>query len=136
MKKLLILCIAITSLFSCNSNTIIKKPENLISKNLMIEIITETYIAKAAGNRKNINGDKRLNYHHIVYQKYQLDSTTFNNSLNYYISRIDESEEIFKTVSDNLDQKMINLKKLLEEQKAKEEAEMEEKKTKEKETID
>ena len=38
---------------SCTSNTIYKKPENLIPKDSMIALLTDMYIASSAKNQKN-----------------------------------------------------------------------------------
>ena len=111
-KTILLLGLFIGLLYACNSNTMIKKPDNLIEKELMIQVITDTYLAKAAFSEKNLQGKKHINYHPFVYQKYQIDSISFYQSLNYYASRIDENEEIFKTVEQNLNTQLEKLKSL------------------------
>lgn len=104
------------SVIGCNSNTIIKKPKNLISKDIMVDVLTDSYIAKAAQKIKNINGDRDINYQPFVYQKYGIDSITFNQSLKYYISDISLSEDVFKKVKDNIE---LQIKELESDKKKK-----------------
>jgi len=113
MKNFWNLSLCFILLAACNSNTLVKKPKNLLTKELMIEIITDTYIAKAASTERNIMGDKHVNYHPLVYKKYQIDSVRFNSSLKYYISRINDSEKIFKAVEQKLEKQVTLLNKEL-----------------------
>ncbi|WGH74858.1 DUF4296 domain-containing protein [Tenacibaculum tangerinum] len=90
-------------LLSCNSNTIYKKPKNLISKDSMIMLLTDMYIASSAKNQKNKFLKREKNYMILVYEKYKIDSTRFDASNTYYTSRVDEYSDILKKVKSNID---------------------------------
>lgn len=100
-KSFILLMIGIvTGLFfgACTSNTIFKKPENLISKDLMVDLLTEMYIASSAENTKNLTLKRKVNYFPIIFEKYHVDSARFKESNYYYMSRIDDYDEILGKV--------------------------------------
>lgn len=110
MNKIFYITIIGLFLINCTSNTIIKKPENLIPKNEMVDILTDMFLASGAENIKNIQLQRNVNYFPIVYEKYHIDSTQFKESNFYYVSRIDDYEEILRKV----DERLQELKKLNE----------------------
>ena len=110
MNKIFYITIIGLLLINCTSNTIIKKPENLIPKNEMVDILTDMFLASGAENIKNIQLERNVNYFPIVYEKYHIDSTQFKESNFYYVSRIDDYEEILRKV----DERLQELKKLNE----------------------
>ncbi len=87
---------------ACTSNTIIKKPDHLISKNQMVDLLTDMLIASGAENIKNSNLERNVNYFPLVFEKYGIDSTRFKESNYYYTSRIDEYEQILQKVDARL----------------------------------
>jgi hypothetical protein len=89
-------------LINCTSNTIVEKPENLIPKDKMVDVLTDMLLASGAENIKNIQLQRNVNYFPLVYEKYKIDSTQFKESNFYYVSRIDDFEEILKKVEDRL----------------------------------
>lgn len=90
-------------LVSCTSNTIYKKPENLIPKDSMVSLLTDMYIASSAKNQKNKFLQREKNYVVLVYEKYKIDSTRFDLSNAYYTSKVDEYTDILKRVKSNID---------------------------------
>lgn len=115
MKKWAIFLIIIT-LVSCTSNTIFKKPKNLIKKDIMTNIITDMLLANGAENVKNLQEEREINYYPLVYEKYGIDSLRFKESAYYYISTIDDYTEILKKVELKLDKTI----KTLQQQEVKE----------------
>ena len=93
MKKISLLLLFIF-LVSCTSNTIFKKPKDLIPKDTMSLLVQDMMIASSAKFVKNINKQKKINYISFVYDIYKIDSVRFQNSNFYYISKIDLYEEI------------------------------------------
>ncbi|MDD3723069.1 MAG: DUF4296 domain-containing protein [Lutibacter sp.] len=87
---------------ACTSNTIIKKPNHLISKNQMVDLLTDMLIASGAENIKNIDLERNVNYFPLVFEKYGIDSTRFKESNYYYTSKIDDYEKILKKVDQRL----------------------------------
>lgn len=102
MRAVLYICIGLF-LISCTSNTIYKKPENLIPKDSMVSLLTDMYIASSAKNQKNKFLKREKNYVVLVYEKYKIDSTRFDLSNTYYTSKVDEYTEILKRVKSNID---------------------------------
>jgi hypothetical protein len=88
----------IITLFSCTSNTIFKKPEDLIEKELMVDLLTDLTIATTAKNEKNIYGKRNVDYTQLVFEKYGIDTTRFKKSNFYYTSRIDDYQAIYLEV--------------------------------------
>lgn len=102
MIKYFCILLGFLMLVSCTSNTIIKKPDNLISKNKMVDLLTDIHIANAGENIKNIHLQRAVNYYPLVFAKYNIDSTQFKESNYYYTSRIDDYDEILARVEARL----------------------------------
>jgi len=102
MKKFSYLFILSIFLMACTSNTIMKKPDNLIPKNQMVNLLTDMLIAAGAENIKNVDLERNVNYFPLVFEKYGIDSTRFRESNYYYTSQIDEYEKILKEVDERL----------------------------------
>jgi hypothetical protein len=94
-KFIFILCIG---MIGCTSNTIIKKPDNLIPKDQMVDLLTDMLLSAGGQSVKNIELQRRINYFPIVFEKYNIDSTQFKESNYYYTSRIDDYDEILEKV--------------------------------------
>ncbi len=102
MNKTISLLFITIVLMSCTSNTIMKKPDDLIHKKEMINLMTDIYIANASFNVYNKYGERQRNYLSLVYEKYGVDSAIYNRSNLYYMSRIDEYEKMHKQVSEKI----------------------------------
>jgi len=87
---------------ACTSNTIMKKPDDLISKDQMVDLLTDMLLASAGENIKNIHLERKVNYYPLIYEKYQIDSIRFMESNFYYTSRIDDYDEILRKVEARL----------------------------------
>ena len=72
-------------LINCTSNTIIKKPDNLIPKNQMVDVLTDMFLASGGENIKNIHLQRKVNYFPLVFEKHHIDSTQFKESNFYYV---------------------------------------------------
>ncbi|NJB82320.1 DUF4296 domain-containing protein [Wenyingzhuangia aestuarii] len=126
MRALFYTFFLFTALVACNSNTIIKKPENLIPKDKMVDILLDTYIAKTARNIKNVNGERTVNYHALIYKEHGTDSLAFNKSLKYYTSDIKQHEEILKLVEAKLEYRITATEKKLQQEEEAHQKEMDE----------
>ncbi|MDO9038190.1 MAG: DUF4296 domain-containing protein [Lutibacter sp.] len=102
MKKISFILLLSVFFMACTSNTIIKKPDNLIPKNQMEDLITDMLIAAGAENIKNINLERNVNYFPLIFEKYGIDSTRFKESNYYYTSQIDDYEKILRKVDERL----------------------------------
>lgn len=102
MKYIIYLLIGLFLLNSCTSNTIYEKPENLLSKKVMADILTDMYLAEGARSVQNKELERLVDYMPLVYEKYKIDSVRFAESNFYYTTRIDDYESIFKVVDNRL----------------------------------
>ena len=102
MSKYFYITIVSFFLYNCTSNTIIRKPDHLIPKDQMVDLLTDMYLANGGTNIKNLQLKRNVNYFHLVYEKYHIDSTQFKESNFYYISKIDDYDDILKRVDDRL----------------------------------
>lgn len=102
MNKLVYIITLSFFLVACTSNTIIKKPDNLIQKNQMIDLLTDIFLASGGDNIKNLNLQRNANYFPLVFEKHRIDTTQFKESNYYYTSRIDDYDEILEEVDKRL----------------------------------
>ncbi|SDS50725.1 protein of unknown function [Polaribacter sp. KT25b] len=90
-------------LISCTSNTILEKPKDLIPKDTMRLLIQEMMIASSAKYVKNKNMETKIEYMALVYDEFKIDSTRFQTSNLYYMSKIDDYQEIFEDAKADLE---------------------------------
>lgn len=90
-------------LVNCTSNTIIKKPKNLIPKEQMVDLLTDLLLANGSGSIKNTQLKRNVNYYPLVFEKYNIDTTQFKESNYYYASKVDEYDEIIRKVEARLE---------------------------------
>ncbi|MEN8744985.1 MAG: DUF4296 domain-containing protein [Polaribacter sp.] len=103
MKKSILLFFAFSFFYNCTSNTIYKKPTDLIPKDTMVILIQEMLIASASKNVKTINLQRKIDYFPFVYDRFKIDSTRFQKSSFYYTSKIDAYNEILANVKKGLE---------------------------------
>lgn len=101
--KGLFLLIVTCVLFSCTSNTIYEKPKDLITKDTMVSLLKDLYLASAAKNVTNKQAQRRFSYVPLVYDKYKIDSARFQRSNLYYISLVDVYEPMLEEVFSTLE---------------------------------
>lgn len=104
MKKILAVILLSTLFLSCTSNTIYEKPDDLISKDSMVILLRDMYIAVAAKNVKNKNLQRKISYAPFVFEKYGIDSARFQRSNFYYTSKIDLYEPMLNEVLNSLEE--------------------------------
>ncbi len=101
MKKIILFLLLI--FVSCTSNTIYKKPKNLIPKDTMKALLKDMYIASSTQYIVSIQRDKEEDYMPLIYEKYKIDTTRFENSNTYYTSRVEEYNEMIREIKNQLD---------------------------------
>jgi hypothetical protein len=111
MKKISCLFVFIF-LASCTSNTIFEKPKDLIPRDTMSLLLQEMMIASSAKFIKNKTNQKNINYIPFVYDKFKIDSTRFESSNFYYMSKIDVYQEILENAKINLETRNEVFKKI------------------------
>jgi hypothetical protein len=102
MSRFISILLLTLLLQGCTSNTIIKKPDDLISKDQMVNLITDMMLATGAEGIRNFEGERNIDYFPLVFAKYNIDSSQFKRSNFYYTSRIDDYEEILNRVDTKL----------------------------------
>jgi hypothetical protein len=100
---------------SCTSNTIFKKPKDLIPKDTMSLLLQEMMISTSAKFIKNKNNQKNINYMPFVYERFKIDSTRFESSNYYYMSTIDLYQEILEKAKASINTQQDVLKKVKKE---------------------
>lgn len=97
--------IALLLLISCGEE-LIDKPDNLIPKEKMINIIEEMAVINAA---KSTNADmlrkNQVDPTDFILKKYEVDSLQFVESDRYYVSKPVEYKDIYETVEKRLEAK-------------------------------
>lgn len=103
MKQSLILIFVVISALGCQDVNLPEKPENLIAKDKMIDILKETYLINAARsvNNKAIIS-KGIKIDSMIYAKYQIDSLQFAKSNAYYASDINSYMIMIQKVESEL----------------------------------
>ena len=88
-------------LVGCQDVKYPEKPENLLSKDKMIQMLADAYIGNASRSKSYNNRILRNNGIHldsILYKKHQVDSLTFVESNAYYASNLVVYNEIIAEV--------------------------------------
>lgn len=101
---------------NCTSNTIIKKPDNLIPKKQMVDLLSDLLVASGAENVKNIQLKRKVNYYPLVFEKHNVDSAQFKTSNYYYSTKVDEYDQIIRDVEMRLE---VLMKQYEEERRVK-----------------
>ncbi|MDT0553660.1 DUF4296 domain-containing protein [Urechidicola vernalis] len=102
MKQFSLYILLILFIVSCTSNTIYKRPDDLIKKDEMIALILDIQLANGARNIKNSDGQRLVEYMPLVYEKYGIDSARFARSNYYYSTRIDDYTKMLRAVKERL----------------------------------
>jgi hypothetical protein len=122
MKRILIFLLIFLAL-SCKTNSIDKpeRPDNLISKNEMVEIIYDmSIISSAKGVNKKILESKGVVPEDYVFNKHNIDSLQFALSNEYYAYNLRVYEDIYNKVRIKLNSDKTHFNTIFEaEQKVK-----------------
>lgn len=98
--------LALILLISCQDVERPPKPENLISQDLMIEILADAYMGNAARSVNNrLLRTENIHLDSLLYKKYDIDSLQFATSNAYYTSDINTYTNIVQGVIDVLEEK-------------------------------
>lgn len=91
----------IVLIISCKNNSINKpkKPDNLIPKDTMVEILYDiSLVSSAKGVNKKLLENKGLIPEDYIYKKHNIDSLQFALSNEYYAFNLDTYEDIYNSV--------------------------------------
>lgn len=105
----------------CERKPKVEKPENLISKTEMANILYDMFIISSSkGASIDILKDNGIQPDEYVLKKYEIDSLTFTTSNNYYAHNIKTYRDILTSVQERIEtQKEVLEAKIENEQNAK-----------------
>ncbi|NND63880.1 MAG: DUF4296 domain-containing protein [Flavobacteriaceae bacterium] len=117
------LLIILLVIVGCQEVTRPEKPENLIPRDKMIEILADAYIGNAARSVNNrMLRTKGIQLDSILYKKHQIDSLQFASSNAYYTSNLNTYTEMIKEVEQLLTDRKTLLDSLIKVEKEQKEA--------------
>lgn len=101
MRKFLIAFLFIVG--SCADIQETPKPDRFYGDDLMVEMMTDLYLIEASmtANRQTFT-DLQMLPHDFIYKKYETDSTTFSQNLNYYTDRNILYKELMEKVQEKI----------------------------------
>jgi len=104
LKKSVPFIIVVFFLVSCYQLEKPKKPDGLISKSNMVNIIVDLkLLASVTSQSSKVLDSNNVDSENFVYQKYNIDSTLFAVSSDYYAYNIQDYIDIYEKVKDSLE---------------------------------
>ena len=118
MKKYFLFLVVFSSLASCQSDSV-KRPDNLIPEDKMIDIIYDLSILQAMRNsNQSVLDSNSINPNTYIYKKYKIDSLQFAKSNQYYAAKsIKEHDQLYQSVNDRIVKNKAAVDTLLAKQK-------------------
>lgn len=103
MKKVLVFLLGLMLTVSCQ-DSVVEKPDNLIDKDQMVDIIYDLSLLEAikSSNYSSLES-RKIDPNTYIYKKYKIDSLQFAKSDRYYASDIDVYSGIYDKVSKRLE---------------------------------
>lgn len=102
MKNLSLL-LFLMLILSCQTTDKIKKPSNLLSKDQMVAILSDIAVLKSAND---VNSNRLSKYiespFDYVTEKYQVDSLTIAQNIEYYNFQFNDNLSIYKRIEENI----------------------------------
>jgi hypothetical protein len=108
------------ALVCCNCSDIQypEKPDDLIAKDTMVNILTDAYLSTASKSfNRTILSRAQVDLENYIYKKYKIDSTRFQSSNMYYTANLDEYREMIQQVKNNIDQRLAAVDSTIEKTK-------------------
>lgn len=115
-------------LLGCQNINTPEKPDNLIPKDKMVDIMEQAYLTNAArGIENKAIIEKGIYLDSLIYYKHGIDSLQFARSNAYYASNLNIYSEIFRELEKRLDHSQKELDSILYSEKPQEQPEKAEK---------
>ncbi len=113
--KYLVLIFALL-LVSCQSVEKMKKPDNLISEEKMVVVLTDLVLLNSAKNyNRRILEETGIKINPYLYEKHGIDSLQLAESTQYYADNAEKLDKIYRTVKDSLEARKNSLEKIRDE---------------------
>ncbi|WMI69333.1 DUF4296 domain-containing protein [Mangrovimonas sp. YM274] len=104
MKQLLSFSVLIAVFFGCQDVKKPKKPDNLIAKDKMSDILYDVFVMNAAKSmKKQTLEDNGIHPEQYVFNKHGIDSMQFAKSNDYYAYDVEAYDAIVKEVEKRID---------------------------------
>jgi len=106
IKRISLLIFIFGLCFACNRVEKPKKPDNLIAKNKMVDILFDVIVFNAAkGTVKKVLENSTVTPDVYIYEKHQIDSLQFVKSNEYYAYDIKDYERMIDQVEEKIEAK-------------------------------
>ena len=113
MKKIISLLVIISVFVSCKEE-VVKKPDRLIEKEAMVNIMYDLSLLEAIKYQNPTSLDTfKINPKKYIYKKYKIDSLQFAQNNTYYASNYEEYANIIVQVEDRLTKKKAEIAALI-----------------------
>ncbi len=114
LKKYILHIIILLFVFSCDNSDKPKKPDNLIAKEQMVNIMYDAFILNSAkGVNKRVLEKNGVFPEDYIFEKYNIDSTQFVLSNNYYAYDAKVYESIMNDIKKKINKENKIYKDLL-----------------------
>ncbi|TDD78463.1 DUF4296 domain-containing protein [Flavobacterium caseinilyticum] len=117
MRKIITFLAILTLYVSCKDE-VVKKPERLIDKEVMIDVMYDLAVLEAIKYQNPASLDTfKINSRDYIYKKYKIDSLQFAKSNVYYASDYEDYKLMFEQITKRLDankksaDSLVNLEK-------------------------
>ena len=119
MRKTILFLAVTIGLVSCKEE-VVPKPERLIAKDVIVNIMYDLTILEAIKNQNPASLDTfRINSRAYIFKKYKIDSIQYAKSNIYYASDINEYKSMFEQISKKLESRTQSIDSLIKKQKKK-----------------
>jgi hypothetical protein len=119
MKKLLLLLTVLVGFMSCKEE-VVHKPDNLIERDMMIDVMYDLSILDAIKYQNPASIDTfKINPSQYVFKKYKIDSLQFAQSNIYYASNYIDYKEMYDELIERIETKKTVLDSLVKREEKK-----------------
>lgn len=119
MKKTIPFLVLITLLASCKEE-VVKKPDNLIKKEVMVDVIYDLFLMEAIKHQNpNSLEAHKINPTEYIYKKHKIDSIQFTLNNTYYASDYKEYKKIYAQINSRLETSMAMVESSIKNEKTK-----------------
>jgi hypothetical protein len=106
IRKLFILFIIVFAAFAC-SKPPVKKPQNLLRQEKMIDILVDVHLAESSFNNRRhrdtlVERSSSADFYYSVLQKHEVQDSVFEKSLVFYASQPRQFERMYRQVMNQL----------------------------------
>lgn len=101
MKRIVIVLCCALLVFSCGKKSV-DKPDNLIAKDKMVDILYDISLLEAIKSQNLKGGINKKRANEYIYKKYKIDSLQFAKSNKYYAADLNEYKKMYDKVRERL----------------------------------